>query len=87
MADEDLFNLDDFQEPEVSDNSINISSSKQEPEPENKIQEQNEIKEEPKDISTKANSDKQEIIKVEQPNQTIKISKYQNLPKNPKKTK
>jgi antiviral helicase SKI2 len=76
MADEDLFNLDDFQEPEVSDNSINISSSKQEPEPENKIQEQKEIKEEPKDISTKANSDKQEIIKVEQPNQNIEISKF-----------
>ena len=58
MADEELFNLDDFQEPEVSDNTINESSSKPSPEPSNKNQIQEEPKEEePKDLSTKENSD------------------------------
>ena len=88
MADEDLFNLDDFQEPEISDNNINESSSKPEPEPSNKNQIQEEPKEEePKDLSTKENSDnkEKEIIRVEESNQNLEISKFNSKSKEKEK--
>ena len=87
MADEELFNLDDFQEPEVSDNTINESSSKPSPEPSNKNQVQEETKEEPKDISTKDNSDnkEKEIIKIDEPNQNLEISKFNSKSKEKEK--
>ena len=55
MADEDLFNLDDFQDPEVSDNINNNSPSKIDQDQDNKISEQKSPEEEPKEISTKTN--------------------------------
>ena len=76
MADEDLFNLDDFQDPEVSDNINNISPSKTAQDQDNKISEQKSPEEEPKEISTKTNSDKPEIIPIEEPKDKFEISKF-----------
>ena len=71
MADEDIFNLDDFQDPEVSDNINNNSTNKED----NKISETKK-EEEPKDNSTKDNSDKHEIIPIEEKPKEIEISKF-----------
>ena len=71
MADEDIFNLDDFQDPEVSDNINNNSTNKED----NKISETKE-EEEPKDNSTKENSDKHEIIPIEEKPKEIEITKF-----------
>ena len=76
MADEDLFNLDDFQEPEVSDNNNNISAPKEDKDNENKISEPTKKEEEPKEISTKENSDKQEITQIEDKTNKIEITKF-----------
>ena len=71
MADEDLFNLEDFQDPEISDNINNISTNNND----NKI---SEIKkeEEQKENSTKENSDKHEINPIEESPKEIEISKF-----------
>ena len=76
MADEELFNLDDFQDPEVSDNINNTSPTKVGQDNENKIPEEKNKEEEHKEESTKANSDKPEIIPVENPSNKIEITKY-----------
>ena len=76
MADEDLFNLDDFQDPEVSDNINNTSPVKVDQDNGNKIPEEKNKEEEHKEESTKTNSDKPEIIPVENPSNKIEITKY-----------
>ena len=76
MADEDLFNLEDFQEPEVSNSIDNVSPSKIDQDKENKIPEEKIKEGENKEISTKTNSDKPEIIPVEDPSKKIEITKF-----------
>ena len=76
MADEELFNLDDFQDPEVSDNINNTSPVKINQDNGNKIPEEKNKEEEHKEESTKTNSDKPEIIPVENPSKKIEITKF-----------
>ena len=76
MADEELFNLDDFQDPEVSDNINNTSPVKVDQDNGNKIPEEKNKEEEHKEESTKTNSDKPEIIPLENPSKKIEITKF-----------
>ena len=89
MADEDLYNLDDFQDPEVSNNFNDNSASKPEEDNENEISEKKKLVEESREISTKTNSDKQEIVPAEEAQKKPEISKFddQVKEKEPKETK
>ena len=81
MADEDLFNLDDFQDIEVSYNNNDTSELKTDKDEENKISEEKKPSEEPKDISTKTNSDKPEIIPAEDDQKKIEITNFNDKTK------